>query len=70
MDAQNSKALHDVSAPHKGPNIDVYCRLFYDIVPMNVCFLRKKELDTFGWNTCSGCTVRLLQQWAKDGEGQ
>ena len=44
-------------------NIMVFCRLFSDCVPMNVCTLRKRELDSFGWNSCSGCTIGLVQTW-------
>ncbi|MHB8844276.1 MAG: hypothetical protein ACYC7L_05945 [Nitrospirota bacterium] len=41
--------------------INVYCRLFSDVVPMGICILRKKELNTFGWQSCSGCAIGLLQ---------
>lgn len=41
--------------------INVYCRLFSDIVPMGICSLRKKELNTFGWQSCNGCAIGLLQ---------
>ena len=65
METRNGKAARHTSAPHQGATIDVFCRLFHDIVPMNICHLRKKELDTFGWNTCSGCSVGLIQYWSK-----
>jgi hypothetical protein len=46
-------------------NINVYCRLFSDIIPQKICVLRKSELDTFAWNTCGGCSIGLLQYRVK-----
>ena len=43
-----------------GAHISVCCRLFGDIVPICVCTMRKKELNTFGWPSCNGCTIGLL----------
>jgi|MudIll2142460700_1097286.scaffolds.fasta_scaffold3550669_1 hypothetical protein len=47
----------------KERSIMVYCRLFSDFVPMHICTLRKRELNPFGWNTCNGCVIGLLQNW-------
>ena len=70
MSVTDSKVLHNVAAEHKGSHIIVYCRLFHDIVPMNVCLLRKKELDASVWSTCSGCSVGLLQQLTREKNGR
>jgi hypothetical protein len=54
----------------KGKCITVYCRLFSDFVPMETCARRKQELNPFGWNSCNGCVIGLLQNWVMpDGEG-
>jgi hypothetical protein len=42
-------------------HISVYCRLFGDVVPICVCTIRKKEMNTFGWTSCNGCAIGLLQ---------
>lgn len=65
MQPENTDPKHGTAAAPKDPSIDIYCRLFADIVPLHICVLRKKELNTFGWNTCSGCAVGLLQYWSK-----
>lgn len=48
---------------NKEKDIMVYCRLFSDFIPMQICTLRKRELNPFGWNSCSGCTIGLVQNW-------
>jgi hypothetical protein len=63
MGPNDCRTLRDAASPCKEPVITVYCRLFYDVVPVHVCVMRKKELSTFGWKTCSGCAVGLLQYW-------
>jgi len=34
----------------------IYCKLFADDVPKNICILRKRELNGRGEFTCIGCS--------------
>jgi hypothetical protein len=54
------------SGSKREPAISVYCKLFSDIVPIHVCSLRKKELNTFGWLSCNGCAVGLAHYWSRN----
>jgi len=63
MDECKNSKLHSVAESGRGLTIalNVYCRLFSDNVPMQVCMLRKEEPDVFAWNACSGCAVGRQQ---------
>lgn len=65
MKQRKEPSLRGTPDRPKTPNITIYCLLFDDVVPMSVCRRRKKDLNTFGWNNCGGCTVGLSQQWPK-----
>jgi hypothetical protein len=70
MQTDQGGTLHEPLDQKNRPNYEVYCRLFYDIVPMKVCSLRRRELATSGWNTCSGCIVGLLHSWYGNSAGR
>jgi len=63
MDECKNSKLHSVAESGRGLSIalNVYCRLFSDNVPMQVCMLRKEERDVFAWNACSGCAAGRQQ---------
>ena len=48
-------------------NIIVYCRRFSDFVPVSICAVRKRDLNPFGWNSCSGCAVGFVENWIDAG---
>lgn len=64
MNRNRNISSSTVPKPDIEPGTTVYCRLFYDVVPMQICTLRQKELKTFGWDTCNGCTVGLMRHWS------
>lgn len=39
---------------------NLYCKLFADDVPKNICALRKRELNGRGEFTCVGCSWATL----------
>ena len=41
----------------------LYCKLFADEVPKNICILRKRELNGRGEFTCVGCSWAALYAW-------
>ncbi len=43
--------------------IKIYCKLFKDMIPTDVCELRKDALNTFRWSSCNGCAIGLAQYW-------
>ena len=60
MNRREGNKLHDDALSHKKIDVNIFCLVSRDIVPLQVCSLRKKELNTFAWNTCSGCTIGLM----------
>ena len=64
MDGCKNNKLHSVAESGRGFTItpNVYCRLFSDIVPVQVCMTRKRGLDVFAWNACRSCPAGLQQQ--------
>jgi hypothetical protein len=63
MDRNEKRVFPDASVPQYRPDINVYCPLFYDVVPMQVCAARIKELRAFGGKTCSDCAISLVHEW-------
>ncbi len=47
----------------KEQGIKIYCRIFEDMIPIDVCELRKQTLNTFRWSSCSGCAIGLAHYW-------
>ena len=47
----------------KEEGIKIYCKIFEDMVPTDVCGLRKQALTTFRWSSCNGCAIGLASYW-------
>jgi hypothetical protein len=43
--------------------VKVYCKIFKDMVPTDVCELRKNTLTNFRWSSCNGCAIGLARYW-------
>ncbi len=41
----------------------IYCKIFEDMIPTDVCELRKKAFNTFQWSSCKGCAIGLAHYW-------
>jgi len=47
----------------KKEGIRIYCKIFKDMVPADVCEHRKNALTDFRWSSCNGCAIGLAQYW-------
>ena len=47
----------------KEEGIKIYCKIFQDMVPADVCEIRKNSLTTFRWSSCNGCAIGLASYW-------
>ncbi len=60
IDSSGSAGSH---MGEKKEGIKIYCKIFKDMVPTDVCEHRKKALTDFRWSSCNGCAIGLAHYW-------
>ena len=61
--AFNAKDGHQ---SNKNGATTLFCKLFSDIVPEQLCLVRRRELNRKGCFSCSGCTMDVILNERQD----